>query len=149
MPLINLLPRQRIRLGRNVVLVATVVYCLTRAIAYLPFTYPPYLPTSVALISWDGVLVWVWASAWAVAAVVTVADMINRHTRYGLSLTVALTVAWSLGYVGAWAVSGFTSRDWLTCITYLAPAVIIFGFLIKVTALQDVINPAAEEIDSE
>jgi hypothetical protein len=82
-----------------------------------------------------------WAAIWAIAAVFCVVDMINGHTRHGLSRVGGLAFAWGTGYFRIWAFTGFTDFTLIsTCIGWITPAALVFGFLIKVTALQDMLR---------
>jgi hypothetical protein len=73
--------------------------------------------------------------------VLCIADMVNKHTRYGLSLVVGAAFAWAIGYLIAWASTGFTSPELVTsAMGWITPAGLVFGFLIKVSALQDMLR---------
>lgn len=136
-------PNARVRIGRNVALVAAAIYAATRAVAYMPGLAPVTGP--VGLLSFDGHLLWAWALAWGVAAALCIMDIARRTTRYGLSLVIGITFAWGAGYALDWALLGFDGRGWLTAATYAGPAVIAWGLLFKVTALRDMVNPAGME----
>lgn len=141
-------PHHRIRIGRNVALTGGTVYCATRSIAYMPGIAGGALTEPVALISMNGHLLWAWAGAWMLAAVLCVVDMIQGHTRRGLHLTVGLAVSWGLGYALSWAVYGFVfdrwTDWWVTSINYFTIPAIVWGLLVKVQALHTIIHPAGE-----
>ena len=136
---------RRVVIGRNITLTSGAVYALTRALYYA--TVPPEsLSEAQNIITTDGRLLGAWAAVWGMTAVLCVADMINRHTRYGLSAVVGLALSWGLGYAIMWGVTGFTQFTLISAaIGWLTPAGLVFGFLIKVTALQDMLRqkPAA------
>jgi hypothetical protein len=142
-------PHTRVKIGRNVALVATSVYSLTRAVAYAPGLAGGQLTEPVALISLEGHLLWAWAAAWAIAAILCIADMFEGHTRRGLSFTVGLAIAWGFGYGLSWAVYGFAfdrwTDWWVTAVNYVTVPAIIAGLLYKVTALHDMAHPAGME----
>ncbi|MEV4902342.1 hypothetical protein AB0K08_13495 [Citricoccus sp. NPDC055426] len=146
-------PHTRVRIGRNVALTAVAIYCATRAVAYMPGIVGGTMENVIAMISLGGHLLWAWALAWALAAVLCVADMAAGHTRRGLPLAVGLGAAWGAAYLVAWAVSGLHGQwttGWVTAINYLALSAAIGGLLFKVTALHDMAHPAGmEEADEE
>jgi len=136
----DLKPVRRVVIGRNVSLTAGAVYALTRGLTYATVD-PSHLNQGQALITADGRVLGLWAAVWFAAAVLCVADMVNKHTRYGLSMVVGLALAWGLGYLGTWAFTGFTNPDLLaSAVGWITPAGLVLGFLIKVTALQDMLR---------
>ena len=145
MKIINLGPRSRVFLGRNITLTAGVVYALSRCIYYATAN-PDHLSPAQAVATAGGSALGAWAAVWAVIAVLCIGDMVNRHTRYGLSSLTGVAFAWGFGYLIMWGVTGFREASLLnSAIGWIAPAAFIFGFLLKVTALQDMLNPPAED----
>lgn len=133
-------PHLRVIIGRNITLTSAAVYALTRALYYAT-TSPDALSDAQNIITTDGRLLGGWATVWAMTAVLCVTDMINRHTRHGLSAVVGLAAAWGIGYAIMWGVTGFTQFNLIsTAIGWLTPAGLVFGFLLKVTALQDMLR---------
>lgn len=136
----NLKPHQRVIVGRNIALTAGVMYSLSRAWYYVTVD-PDSLSGAQDVIAANGSALGLWAGLWFATAVLCVADMVNRHTRYGLSMVVAIASGWGLGYLIIWAVTGFTDQGLLTSsVGWLTPAALVFGFLLKVTALQDMLR---------
>lgn len=137
----HLKPHQRVVLGRNVTLTAGAFYALTRAISYGTLD-PSRLTDAQTIITADGKALGAWAMVWFIAAVLCVADMINRHTRYGLSVIVGVAFAWGTFHLGVWAFgTSFTDYSLVsTAFGWFAPACMIFGLLLKVTALQDMLR---------
>jgi len=132
--------RRRVVIGRNIALTAAAVYAFTRAMYYAT-TNPANLSPAQDVLTADGRVLGFWAAMWFTALVLCVADMINRHTRYGLSMVAGLALAWGLGYMLIWACTGFTDFTLISsAVSWLAPAGLVFGFVIKVTALQDMIR---------
>jgi hypothetical protein len=83
---------------------------------------------------------------WGLAAVFCVADMVNRHTRHGLSLLVGVASAWGIGYFLIWCFTGFHDAQLLnSAVGWFTPAAFILGFLLKVTALQDMLRRRSVE----
>jgi ribose/xylose/arabinose/galactoside ABC-type transport system permease subunit len=142
--------RRRVVIGRNIALTSGAVYAFTRGIYYAT-TNPADLSPAQDVLTADGRVMGLWAAVWFTAMVLCIADMINRHTRYGLSMVVALAFGWGVGYFFIWACTGFTDFSVLSsAIGWLTPAGLVFGFLIKVTALQDMIRtqpPGGEDDD--
>ena len=139
-PVNHVKPHRRVVIGRNITLTAGAVYALTRALYYATAS-PDSLSAAQNIITGDGRVLGAWAAIWGIAAVLCVADMINRHTRYGLSAVVGLAFAWGIGYAIMWGVTGFTQFTLISAaIGWLTPAGLVFGFLIKVTALQDMLR---------
>ena len=139
-PVKPLKAHRRVVIGRNIALSAGAVYALTRALYYATAS-PESLSAAQNVIVGDGRALGAWAAVWGVAAVLCVADMINRHTRHGLSAVVGLAFAWGIGYAIMWGVTGFTQFTLISAaIGWLTPAGLVFGFLIKVTALQDMLR---------
>ncbi|WNM64511.1 hypothetical protein SEA_MIDNIGHTRAIN_24 [Arthrobacter phage MidnightRain] len=143
----KLKPDHRVIIGRNITLIAGIVYSLSRCL-YYAIKDPETVSTAQGYITGDGHLLWAWAAAWAIAAALCVADMVNRHTRHGLSVVVGLAFAWGIAYLLMFVFSGFHDVDLLSsAIGWLAPAGLVFGLLYKVTALQDMLRskPTAQE----
>jgi hypothetical protein len=142
--------RRRVVIGRNIALSAAAVYAFTRAMYYAT-TNPDSLSQAQDVLTADGRVIGVWAAVWFAATILCIADMINRHTRYGLSMVAGLALAWGTGYLLIWACTGFTQFALISsAVSWLAPAGLVFGFVIKVTALQDMIrgqNPLGGEDD--
>lgn len=143
----KLKPDHRVVIGRNVTLIAGTVYALTRCLYYAtkdPATVSP----AQGIITADGHVLWAWAVAWGLAAAMCIADMVNRHTRHGLSVVVGIAFAWGVAYLLMFVFTGFRDIDLLSsAIGWLAPAGLVFGLLFKVTALQDMLRskrPPAE-----
>lgn len=140
MAITRLRPHKRVAIGRNITLISAMIYALSRSMIYL--TLDPSTVTGVAaFLTANGGMLWAWSLAWFAAAVFCLTDMRNHHTRYGLSLVVGLAAAWGLAHGIHWAIEGFADMGWLTAVGWLTPAAIVFGFLIKVTALHDMLNP--------
>ena len=132
--------RRRVVIGRNIALTSAAVYAFTRGLYYAT-TNPHDLSPAQNILTADGRLMGIWAAVWFAAMVLCVADMVNRHTRHGLSAVVGLAVAWGCGYLIMWGCTGFTQFSVLSsAIGWLTPAGLVFGFLIKVTALQDMLR---------
>jgi hypothetical protein len=132
--------RRRVVIGRNVTLSAGILYCLSRSI-YYSTVRPDSLSGAQAVITGNGGALGLWAAAWGLACVFCVVDMVNRHTRYGLSILTGIAFAWGFGYLMIWAATGFTDYTLVSSsIGWITPAAFIFGFLLKVTALQDMLR---------
>lgn len=135
--------RRRVIIGRNITLSAGILYCLSRSI-YYSTVRPETLSGAQEVITGDGHALGLWAAAWGLAAIFCVVDMVNRHTRYGLSILTGIAFAWGAGYAIIWAATGFTDYSLISSsIGWITPAAFIFGFLFKVTALQDMLRTAA------
>ena len=144
-PLKDIKAYRRVVIGRNITLTAGVLYALRTAIYYATVN-PSAVTPAQGVITGDGRLLGAWAAIWAVAAVLCIVDMINRHTRYGLSLVVGLALAWGVAYGIIWAATGFTEFALISsAIGWVTPAALIFGFLIKVTALQDMLRKGGDD----
>jgi len=127
-------------IGRNITLSAGVVYGLSRAFYYVT-TPQGSLSEAQNIITANGMALGFWGALWALAAVYCVADMVNRHTRHGLSAIVGLAFCWGVGYLLIWVFSGFEDPSLIsTAVGWLTPAALVFGLLLKVTALQDIIR---------
>ena len=101
---------------------------------------PETLSGAQEIITADGGALGVWSALWGLVTVLCISDMVNQHTRHGLSVLVGITLAWGLGYAIIWGATGFSDFALISsAIGWLTPALFIFGFLIKVTALQDMI----------
>lgn len=132
--------RKRVMLGRNIILAMGALYALRQSIYYATIR-PESLSGAQEIITGYGGGLGIWSGLWAVVAVLCVVDMVNRHTRQGLSLLVGITAGWGVGYLLIWAFSGFQDFNLVnSAIGWLAPAAFIFGFLLKVTALQDMLH---------
>lgn len=141
--------RRRVVIGRNIALTAGAVYAFSRGLYYAT-TNPANLSPAQDILTADGRILGAWAAVWFAAMVLCVADMINRHTRYGLSAVVGIAFGWGIGYLLMWICTGFIDFSLLTsAIGWLTPAGLVFGFLIKVTALQDMLRqqPGGEDDD--
>lgn len=138
--LLNLSPSRRVTIGRNIILTMGALYCVSRSVYYIKIG-PEALSAAQLVITGNGHALGFWAALWAAAAALCIADMVNRHTRYGLSLLAAIATAWGICYLTIWAVTGFTDGGLVnSAVGWLAPAAFIFGFLLKVTALQDMVR---------
>jgi hypothetical protein len=132
--------RRRVVIGRNITLTAGAVYALTRFLYYAT-AKPESLSPAQDIITADGGALGAWAAAWFLAGALCVADMINRHTRHGLSAVVGLAFCWGVGYLGIWVGTGFTDFTLISsAVGWLTPAALVFGLLFKVTALQDMLR---------
>lgn len=139
MKIINLPAHRRVILGRNITLVAGIIYSTAQAI-YYGTVHPESLTAAQRVVTADGAAVGAVSGLWAAAAVLCVVDMVNRHTRHGLSVITGLAFAWGLAYATLWALGGCTDLRLLgSAIGWATPALLIFGFLLKVTALQDML----------
>ncbi|MHC6592436.1 hypothetical protein [Arthrobacter sp. C152] len=133
-------PEKRVIVGRNITLGAGILYALTRSIYYATVK-PESLSGAQSVITADGHLLGFWGAAWGMVATLCIADMVNRHTRHGLSLLVSICAVWGFSYAIIWAITGFTDYSLISsAIGWLGPATFIFGFLLKVTALQDMLR---------
>ena len=131
---------QRVVLGRNITLTAGAVYALSRALSYATMR-PDTMNQAQAVITAEGRISWLWVAAWGAAAIFCVADMVNKHTRYGLSAVVGIALAWGVGHLATWVLTGFQDPSLIAlAIGWLTPAGLVLGFLIKVTALQDMLR---------
>jgi len=142
--ILSLPPEKRVMIGRNITLSAGVLYALTRSIYYATIR-PDSLSGAQAVITADGHLLGMWSAAWGMVATFCIADMVNRHTRYGLSILVSICTVWGFSYLTIWAATGFVDFSLVSsAIGWLGPASFIFGFLLKVTALQDMLRRPKE-----
>jgi len=131
-------------IGRNITLSAGILYALSRSIYYSTIG-PHSLSGAQAVITADGHLLGLWGAAWGMVATLCIADMVNRHTRHGLSMLVSICAVWGGSYLIIWGVDGFRDFSLVSsAIGWLGPAAFIFGFLLKVTALQDMIRRPRE-----
>ena len=136
--------RRRVIIGRNITLSAGILYCLSRSIYYSTIR-PDSLSGAQQVITAEGHALGLWAAVWGLAAILCVVDMVNRHTRHGLSLLVGIAFAWGIGYLIIWAVTGFTDYALASsAIGWITPAAFIFGLLLKITALQDMLRASRE-----
>ncbi|WNM72242.1 membrane protein [Arthrobacter phage Gusanita] len=141
----KLKPEYRVIVGRNITLVAGGIYALTRCLYYANLD-PHAMSPAQGTITVGGQLLWAWAAVWGIAAVACIADMVNRHTRHGLSLVVGLAFAWGFAYAIMWAATGCTDPMLLSsAVGWVTPAALVFGFLLKVTALQDMLRTRDKE----
>jgi hypothetical protein len=133
-------PHKRVIVGRNITLAAGALYALSRSVYYA--TLNPHATTPAqGIITGDGALLLAWAGVWGLASAFCIADMINRHTRHGLSMVVGLAFGWGVGYLVMWAFTWFSDFSLLSsAVSWLTPAALVFGFLLKVTALQDMLR---------
>lgn len=133
-------PRVRVMAGRNVALTAAAIYALTRMASYAS-KHPDSLNEAQRIITANGALLGLWAAVWGAAGVLCVVDMVNRHTRYGLSLVVGVAASWGIAYLGLWIFTGFTEHDLLAAaVGWLAPVGMVFGLLLKTAALQAMVR---------
>ena len=131
---------KRVVLGRNITLTAGAVYSLSRGLSYATMR-PDTMNQAQAIITLAGAVSWLWVAAWGVAAVFCIADMVNKHTRYGLSAVVGIALAWGSAHLATWVCTGFQDPSLIAlAIGWLTPAALVLGFLIKVTALQDMLR---------
>lgn len=139
----SLKPDRRVMLGRNIVLTMGALYALRQSIYYA--TIPPEsLSGAQGIITADGGALGLWSGLWGAVTVLCVADMVNRHTRHGLSVLVGVAFAWGVGYLIIWGATGFKDFALVnSAIGWIAPAVFIFGFLLKVNGLQDMMKTLA------
>jgi hypothetical protein len=73
--------------------------------------------------------------------------MVNRHTRHGLSMLAGIALGWGFAYFVIWCATGCSDFTLIqSAVGWLAPAVFIFGFLLKVTALQDMLRSRPQEV---
>jgi len=134
----DLKANRRVVIGRNITLTAGIIYSLSRSLYYATLNQTS-ASAAQDVITADGRLLGMWAGVWACAAACCVADMVNKHTRYGLSLVVGLAFAWGIAYGIMWAVTGDATLL-SSAIGWITPAGLVFGFLLKVTALQDMLR---------
>lgn len=133
-------PEKRVIIGRNITLTAGVIYGLSRA-AYYATIPTDSLSGAQDIITANGQALWFWAALWALAAVFCVVDMVNRHTRHGLSAIVGLAFCWGIGYLLIWVLTGFSDPSLISsAVGWLTPAALVLGLLLKVTALQDMLR---------
>ncbi|KRE79938.1 hypothetical protein ASG71_07850 [Arthrobacter sp. Soil763] len=133
-------------IGRNIILTMATVYALRQSIYYATIG-PDSLSPAQSILAAEGHLLGAWSGLWGVVAVLCVVDMVNRHTRQGLSLLAGVALGWGVGYLLIWAFAGFQDFTLVNAaIGWLAPAVLIFGFVAKVSALQDIITALRDQI---
>lgn len=136
----RLIAAQRVVIGRNITLTAGAIYALSRGLSYATMR-PDTMNQAQLVITAEGRISWLWVGFWGLAAVFCVADMVNKHTRYGLSAVVGIALAWGLGHLATWVCTGFDDPSLIAlAIGWLTPAGLVLGFLIKVTALQDMLR---------
>jgi hypothetical protein len=133
-------PERRVMIGRNIILTMGALYAFRQA-AYYATIPPESLSGAQEIITADGHALGAWSALWGVVAILCVVDMVNRHTRQGLSLLAGVALGWGIGYLLIWAFDGFQDFALVnSAIGWLAPSVFIFGFVAKVSALQDMIT---------
>lgn len=132
--------RRRVMLGRNIILTMGALYALRQSIYYATIR-PESLSGAQEIITADGGALGVWSALWGLVVVLCVADMVNQHTRHGLSVLVGTAFAWGVGYLIIFLATGCNDFNLVnSAIGWIAPAVFIFGFLVKVNALQDMLT---------
>jgi len=132
-------PEKRVVIGRNITLAAALIYCVSRS-TYYSGIRPGDLSGAQEVLTADGQALGLWSAVWGLAAVFCIVDMVNRHTRHGLSMVVGIAFAWGIGYLLIWCFTGFTDISLInSAVGWITPAAFIFGFLLKVTALQDML----------
>ena len=132
--------RRRVMIGRNIVLTMAALYSMRQSIYYATIN-PDSLSGAQKIITGDATFLGLWSALWGLVTVLCVADMVNRHTRHGLSVLVGIAFAWGVGYLIIWACTGFIDFNLVnSAIGWIAPAAFIFGFLLKVNALQDMLH---------
>lgn len=150
MRIFNVDAYHRVVIGRNITLTAGAVYALSRFLYYATIN-PADLSPAQNVVTGNSHLLGAWAGAWCAAAIVCVMDMVNRHTKYGLSMVVGLALAWGFAYLGMWIFTGFTDFSlFSSAVSWLTPAGLVFGLLLKVTALRDMLDhgpPVVEAAD--
>jgi hypothetical protein len=138
-------PVRRLVLGRLVTLTAAFTYCLLRAAAAF-YPDPDRTPTGALLLSGNGNFLWVWGAAWLFAGGWCLVDLWQGHTRHGLPFAVGLAMAWGSAHAIVWVWSGFTNPDWIPALASITPCLIIFGLLLKVNALHEMVAQAAAAV---
>ena len=132
--------RRRVMICRNIVLTMAALYSMRQSIYYATIQ-PESLSGAQQIITGDGSFLGLWSALWGLVTALSVADMVNRHTRHGLSVLVGTAFAWGVGYLIIWACTGFIDFNLVnSAIGWIAPAAFIFGFLLKVNALQDMLH---------
>jgi hypothetical protein len=127
-------------IGRNIILTMGALYALRQSIYYATIG-PNSLSGAQQIITANGNALGIWSALWGLVLVFCVTDMVNRHTRHGLSVLVGTSFAWGAGYLIIWGATGFQDFQLVnSAIGWIAPAVFIFGFLLKVNALQDMLH---------
>ena len=136
----NMKPIRRVAIGRNTTLTFGAIYALSRS-AYYATLNPATASAAQDVITADGRLLGAWAAVWAMAAIFCVVDMVNGHTRQGLSLVVGLAFGWGAAYALIWAFTGFADITLLSsAIGWITPAGLVYGFIVKVAALHEMIR---------
>jgi len=142
--ILSLSPEVRVMIGRNITLSAALIYCISRS-TYYSGIRPGDLSGAQEVLTAGGHALGLWAAVWGMAAVFCVVDMVNRHTRHGLSMVVGIAFAWGIGYLLIWCFTGFADGSLVnSAVGWITPAAFIFGFLLKVTALQDMLHRPRE-----
>lgn len=139
----NLKVHNRVVIGRNITLTAAATYSLAQSVYYA--TLGTQTGTRAQdLLTAGGNLLGLWAALWAFAAVLCIVDMVNRHTRHGLSLVVGLAFAWGAGYALVWILEGLDDHLVIfAALRWIALATVILGFVVKVAALQAMLRMSA------
>lgn len=144
MALLKSSPERRVMIGRNITLSAALIYCLSRSFYYSGIQASD-LSGAQEVLTANGHALGLWSAVWGMASVFCIVDMVNRHTRHGLSMVVGIAFAWGVGYLLIWAFTGFTDTTLInSAVGWITPAAFIFGFLLKVTALQDMLHRPRE-----
>lgn len=117
------------------------LFCVTRGISYLPWYYSnENLGMAVRILTSNGDIMWLWSGLWFVAAALFVWDMFVRGSHKGMIVALSLMTAWGAGYAMAGVIEtielGVASRQFMTAGTYIFPAGMIFGMLMKVSRLR-------------
>jgi len=118
------------------------LYSLSRSIYYAT-VHPENLSGAQEVITGGGAALGLWSAVWGLGVVFCVVDMVNRHTRHGLSIVAGIAIGWGIGYLLIWAFTGFVDPQLVNgAIGWLAPGLFIFGFLLKLNGLQDMLKTA-------
>lgn len=113
---------------RGLALAVAALFCVSRGLAYLPLTAgPDKLPTGLAVLG-AFIPLPIWAVVWLGIAATCVIQIWTRTDKLAWALFTGIMAAWGATYLFGWIVilhSDHTSREWLTGLTYLCPAIII------------------------
>ncbi|MEA9986299.1 hypothetical protein [Subtercola sp. RTI3] len=120
----------RINGARGYALLIGAVFCLTRALAYFSAFTPDDPPLGLTLITQGLVNIDFYAGLWSVVAVFCIVGAFKRRDSWSWAALVGVMTLWGLAYFAGWVYSVQPgdppeSREWLTAVTYLAPAAII------------------------
>lgn len=130
----------RVAFGRNTTLTFGAIYALSRSVYYATLD-PTSASAAQDVITADGRLLGAWAAVWAMAAIFCIVDMVNGHTRQGLSLVVGLAFGWGIAYLLMFAFDGFSDLTLISsAISWITPAGLVYGFIIKVAALHEMLH---------